>query len=37
MFQGNESLRGHNEQIELDQEKLDEYVKCSQDIFYFSK
>ena len=30
-------LRGHLEEIELTKEQMDEYVKCSRDIFYFSK
>lgn len=37
MFQGNESLRGHNEQVEMSQDELEEYVKCAQDIFHFAK
>lgn len=35
MFAGNADLRGHNEQVEMTSEQLEEYVKCAQDIFHF--
>lgn len=37
MWMKTEELRGHNELIEMTKEQMDEYIKCSQDIFYFSK
>ena len=37
MWMKSPELRGHLEQIEVTKEQMDEYVKCSQDIFYFSK
>ncbi len=37
MFQKNEDLRGHLQVVEMSKEEMDEYVKCSRDIFYFSK
>ena len=37
MFQKTAELRGHLEEIVMSKEEMDEYVKCSRDIFYFSK
>lgn len=37
MFHGIDTLRGHNQQIELTKEELEEYVRCSQSCMYFSK
>lgn len=37
MYHGNELLRGHNEVIEMTQEQVIEYAKCSEDVFYFAK
>ena len=37
MFQKNVDLRGHLQTVEMSKEEMDEYVKCSRDIFYFSK
>ena len=37
MWMKTAELRGHNEEIEITKEQMDEYVKCSNDIFYFSK
>ena len=37
MWQKTAELRGHLEEIEITKEQMDEYVKCSKDIFYFSK
>lgn len=33
----NEDLRGHNEQVEMTPEQMQEYIKCATDIFHFSK
>jgi hypothetical protein len=37
MYLGNPNLRHENEKIELDEEKLDEYIKCKEDVFYFAE
>ena len=36
MWMKTEELRGHGESIEMTKEQMDEYVKCSQDIFHFA-
>ena len=36
MFQGTDTLRGHNENVEMTQEQWAEYEKCSKDIFHFA-
>ena len=37
MFNKSAELRGHGETIEMTKEQMDEYIKCSKDIFYFCK
>lgn len=37
MWMKTAELRGHNEEIEVTKEEMDEYIKCSQDIFHFTK
>ena len=37
MWQKTEELRGHLEPVEMTKEQMDEYIKCSKDIFHFSK
>lgn len=36
MFHGNPNLRGTGEVIEMTEEQMQEWLKCSQDIFHFS-
>lgn len=37
MFYKNEFLRGAGEKVPMTQDDLNEYIKCKQDIFYFTK
>lgn len=37
MFMKNEDLRGHNEQVEMTPDQMQEYIKCATDIFHFAK
>lgn len=37
MFFGNPRLRGTNEVIEMTDEQMQEWLRCSQDIFTFAK
>lgn len=37
MWMKTAELRGHNEEIKVTKEEMDEYIKCSQDIFHFTK
>ena len=37
MWMKTEELRGHNEPVEMTKEEMDEYIKCSNDIFHFCK
>ena len=36
MFQNNPDLRGHGEVVEMTKEQMEEWVKCSQDVFTFA-
>ncbi len=37
MFQGADNIRGHKEKVDMTPEEMEEYIKCSQDIFHFAK
>lgn len=37
MWMKSAELRGHLESVEITKEQMDEYIKCSRDIFYFCK
>lgn len=36
MFHGNPNLRGTGEVVEMTEEQMQEWLKCSQDIFHFA-
>ena len=36
MFQNNPDLRGHGEVVEMTKAQMEEWIKCSQDVFTFA-
>lgn len=37
MFNGNDMLRAKGEVVEMNEHEMEEYIRCSEDIFYFTK
>lgn len=37
MYQGKETLRGQGEKVSMSKKRLEEYIKCSEDIIYFAE